>query len=168
MPARPVLLVPDSRLQEACAQVELFDDALRELIRDLEDTRAASAGCVGIAAPQIGAIVRVAIVDTSQHKKHGAHSQGHQVLVNPKLVESEGSSIGREGCLSLPDFTANVRRSERVRIEFQDENGVARSIESTGFEAVVLQHELDHLDGILFLDRVANLQTDVFPRKVRK
>ena len=168
MPVCPVLLVPDARLQEACAPVETFDDALRELIRDLEDTRAASPGCVGIAAPQIGAIVRVAIVDTSSHKKHGADSQGHQVLVNPKLVESEGGAIGREGCLSLPDFTANVRRSERVVVQFQDQNGEARSIESTGFEAVVLQHELDHLNGILFLDRVANLQTDVFPRKVRK
>ena len=168
MPARPVLLVPDARLKESCAPVEVFDDALREMIRDLEDTRAESPGCVGIAAPQIGAIVRVAIVDTSGHKKHGAVSQGRQVLVNPRLVESEGAEIGREGCLSLPDFTANVRRFERVRVEFQDESGAEQSIESTGFEAVVLQHELDHLDGILFLDRVANLQTDVFARKVRK
>lgn len=168
MPACPVLLVPDARLKEACAPVEVFDDALREMIRDLEDTRAQSPGCVGIAAPQISAMVRVAIVDTSQHKKHGSDSQGRQVLVNPRMVESEGASIGREGCLSLPDFTANVRRFERVRIEFQDAHGEPRSIESAGFEAVVLQHELDHLDGILFLDRVANLQTDVFPRKVRK
>lgn len=168
MPARPVLLVPDARLKQACARVEVFDDALRALICDLEDTRAASPGCVGIAAPQIGAMLRVAIVDISGHKKHGAESQGYQVLVNPKLVESEGGSIGREGCLSLPDFTANVRRFERVRIEFQDAHGEPQSIESSGFEAVVLQHELDHLDGILFLDRVANLQTDVFPRKVRK
>jgi len=168
MPARPVLLVPDSRLKQACARVELFDDALRDLIRDLEDTRAASPGCVGIAAPQIGAMLRLAIVDTSGHKKHGAASQGYQVLVNPRLVESEGAAVGREGCLSLPDFTANVRRFERVRIAFQDASGAEASIESEGFEAVVLQHELDHLDGILFLDRVANVQTDVFPRKVRK
>ena len=168
MPSRPVLLVPDARLKQACARVEIFDDSLRDLIRDLEDTRAENPGCVGIAAPQISAMIRVAIVDTSNHKKHGAVSQGHQVLVNPRLIESEGGAIGREGCLSLPDFTANVRRFERVKIEFQDENGDAQSIESDGFESVVLQHELDHLDGILFLDRVANLQTDVFPRKVRK
>lgn len=168
MPARPVLLVPDARLKQPGARVEIFGDALRNLVLDLEDTRAQSPGCVGIAAPQIGAMLRVAIVDTSGHKKHGALSQGHQVLVNPTLVESEGAAVGREGCLSLPDFTANVRRFERVRIEFQDQDGIAASIEAEGFEAVVLQHELDHLDGILFLDRVSNLQTDVFPRKVRK
>ncbi len=168
MPARPVLLVPDARLKQPCARVEVFDEALRELIRDLEETRAQSPGCVGIAAPQIGAMWRVAIVDTSGHKKHGAVSQGHKVLINPSLAQSEGEAVGREGCLSLPDFTANVRRFERVVVEFQDENGAEQSISASDFEAVVLQHELDHLDGILFLDRVANLQTDVFPRKVRK
>jgi peptide deformylase len=168
MPVRPVLLVPDPRLKQPCERVTSFDDALRDLVRDLEDTRAASPGCVGIAAPQIGAMVRVAIVDTSGHKKHGAVSQGHQVLVNPRLVEHEGEAVGREGCLSLPDFTANVRRWTRALVEFEDVEGATRRIESTDFEAVVLQHELDHLDGVLFLDRVANLQTDVFPRKVRK
>lgn len=168
MPARPVLLVPDPRLKQPCPPVERFDQALRDLVRDLEETRVASAGCVGIAAPQIGAMWRVVIVDTGGHKKHGAVSQGHQVLVNPKLIESEGASVGREGCLSLPDFTANVRRFERVVVEFQDESGGEQRIEARDFEAVVLQHELDHLDGILFLDRVANLQTDVFPRKVRR
>ncbi len=168
MPARSVLLVPDTRLKQACACVEVFDEALCELIRDLEDTRASSAGCVGIAAPQIGAMWRIAIVDTSGHKKHGVASQGYKVLVNPRLVKSQGEEVGREGCLSLPDFTANVRRFERVAVEYQDEHGTEQRIEAEGFESVVLQHELDHLDGILFLDRVANLQTDVFPRKVRR
>ena len=78
------------------------------------------------------------------------------------------SVMGREGCLSLPDFTANVRRALNVTIEFQDADGAWQSVQSSDFESVVLQHELDHLDGILFLDRVANLQTDVFARKVRK
>ena len=168
MPARPVLLVPDPRLKQPCAPVDSFGDTLRDLICDLEDTRAASVGCVGIAAPQVGAMLRVAIVDTSGHKKHGAASQGHKVLVNPRLVLGEGEALGREGCLSLPDFTANVHRFERVVVEHLDEHGAQQTIEAQNFEAVVIQHELDHLDGILFLDRVANLQTDVFPRKARK
>lgn len=168
MPIRPVLLVPDARLKTPCAQVEDFDEDLRELVRDLEDTMADNAGCVGVAACQIGAMLRVAIVDTSFHRKHGALSQGRFILVNPRLVRQSGAAVGREGCLSLPDFTANVQRSEEVSVEYQDMGGEHRVLDSSGFEAVALQHEIDHLDGILFLDRVSNLQTDLFPRKVKK
>lgn len=165
MPVRPVLLVPDARLKERCAEVENFDDALRELVRDLEDTMQASPGCVGIAACQIGAMQRVAIVDTSVHRKHGAASQGRFIIINPKILAKRGESMGREGCLSLPDFTANVMRAVEVDVEYSDINGERHFVTCTDFEAVAMQHEIDHLDGILFLDRVANLKTDVFPRK---
>lgn len=166
MAVREVLLVPDPRLKIVCAPVEKFDEALRETIRDLEETRAASPGCVGIAASQIGVLQRVAMVDTSLHKKYGALSQGHLVLINPAITAHEGERLGREGCLSLPDFTANVRRAERIHVEYSDESGNRCHLTAEGFEAVVIQHEIDHLDGVLFLDRVANLGTDVFPRKV--
>ncbi len=165
MPIRPVLLVPDARLKQRCAPVEHFDDALRQIVADLDDTIQSHAGCVGAAACQIGAMRRVAIVDTRPHKKHGPLSQGRIVLINPVITAQHGEKVGREGCLSLPDFTANVRRSELVEVRFQDENGQARTMHSSDFEAVAIQHEVDHLDGILFLDRVANLNTDVFPRK---
>jgi peptide deformylase len=164
---RPVLLVPDPRLKEVCAPVEHFDDALRELVRDLEDTRAASPACVGIAASQIGAMFRVAIVDTSGHKKFGAASHGHMVMINPVITARSGERLGREGCLSLPDFTANVSRAMQIRVRYQDETGAWHELQTEDFEAVVVQHELDHLDGILFLDRVANLATDVFRRKAK-
>ncbi len=162
---RSVLLVPDARLKEVCAPVEIFGEALRELVRDLEDTRAASPACVGIAASQIGAMRRVAIVDTSQHKKFADASHGHMVMVNPVIVARDGERLGREGCLSLPDFTANVRRAMQITVRYFDEHGAEHTLETEDFEAVVVQHELDHLDGILFLDRVANLATDVFRRK---
>jgi peptide deformylase len=165
MAIREVLLVPDARLKQACAEVEDFDDALRELICDLEDTRAASPGCVGIAAPQIGAMQRVAIVDTSGHKKFGAQSSGYKVLVNPVITRREGERLGREGCLSLPDFTANVKRAMRVSVEYSTPEGERETFTVEDFEAVVVQHEIDHLNGVLFLDRVANLATDVFARK---
>lgn len=165
MAVKEVLLVPDARLKKVCAPVEDFDDELRDLIRDLEDTRKANTGCVGIAACQIGVLRRVAIVDTSAHKKFGAQSSGHLVLVNPKILARGGERLWREGCLSLPDFTANVRRALRVEIEYFDEKGGRRNLTAEDFEAVVIQHELDHLDGVLFLDRVANLSTDVFARK---
>lgn len=168
MPLRPIVLVPDARLKTPCDVVVDFGESLREIVRDLEDTLAENVGCVGIASCQIGAMQRVTIVDTSIHRKHGAVSQGRFVLVNPRIVAQNGESVGREGCLSLPDFTANVARATEVTVEYQDLNGEHRVLVARDYEAVVLQHEIDHLNGILFLDRVSNLQTDVFPRKVRK
>ncbi|HEX8552052.1 MAG TPA: peptide deformylase [Abditibacteriaceae bacterium] len=162
---RPVLLVPDARLKTPCTPVVDFGDALQNLIRDLEDTIADNTGCVGAAACQIGEMWRVAIVDTSGHRKFGAESSGRMVLINPRIVEKHGERVGREGCLSLPDFTANVRRAEEIVVEWQDETGAPQRREASGFEAVAIQHEVDHCDGILFLDRVSNLNTDVFPRK---
>lgn len=165
MPARSVLLVPDSRLKQCCQPVTDFDEALHALLQDLEDTMLAHPGCVGIAACQIGVLQRVALVDTSGHRKHGAASQGRMTLINPTIEMRKGEWLGREGCLSLPDFTANVRRSDAVEVVFQDRFGQACRVKAMEFEAVAIQHEVDHLDGILFLDRVANLATDVFPRK---
>ena len=168
MPLRPIVLVPDERLKTPCETVTEFGDVLREVVRDLEDTLADNVGCVGIAACQIGVMQRVTIVDTSIHRKHGAASQGRFVLVNPRITEQSGESVGREGCLSLPDFTANVARATEVTVEYQDLSGEHRVLEARDFEAVAMQHEIDHLGGILFLDRVSNLTTDVFPRKVKK
>ena len=162
---RPVLLVPDARLSQPCAPVTRFDQELRALALDLEETMRAGRGSVGIAASQVGEMVRVCVVDTSGHRKFGAQSQGFFVLVNPLIVAREGERTGREGCMSLPDFTANVSRAQRVVVTYQDVNGVAREIICDDFEAVAMQHEIDHLDGIMFLERVNNLRTDVFPRK---
>ena len=161
---RPIIYVPDQRLTTPCAPATQFGVALRELARDLEETMRAGRGSVGVAAPQIGAMTRVAIVDTSGHRKFGAQSQGLFALVNPQIVHREGERVGREGCMSLPDFTANVRRAQTVTVNYYDLDGNARTVTCHDFEAVAMQHEIDHLDGILFLDRVSNLQTDVFPR----
>jgi peptide deformylase len=165
---RPILLMPDPRLKQRCPDQKYFDGLFAAMLADLEDTRQAAPGCVGIAAPQIGEMTRVAIVDTSFHKKHGAQSSGRLVLVNPVITQQDGEWLGREGCLSLPDFTANVRRAAQIEVQYFDEQGNLQTLSASEFEAVAIQHEIDHLDGLLFLDRVANLQTDVFPRKVRK
>lgn len=165
MAVREVLLVPDARLKKSCERVESFDESLQQIIEDLEDTRCASPGCVGIAAPQIGVLQRIAIVDTSGHKKYGEVSSGYFVMINPVIVRAEGERLGREGCLSLPDFTANVRRAFEVEVEYSTPKGKLEKLIAEDFEAVVIQHEVDHLNGILFLDRVANLATDVFARK---
>jgi peptide deformylase len=131
---------------------------------DLVDTMRANVKCVGLAAPQIDHLVRVVAVDVSEHPRATRH-HGLLVLVNPIVVLTSGSEVAREGCLSIPDLTANVRRATHVTIEALTPDGTERRIATEGFEARCLLHELDHLDGVLFLDRVDSLATDVFRRK---
>ncbi|PQV64137.1 peptide deformylase [Abditibacterium utsteinense] len=165
---RDIIFVPDKRLNTPCERVTHFDESLRELAQDLEETMRGGVGSVGVAAPQIGAMQCVTVVDTSNHRKFGADSQGFFTLINPCIIAREGERMGREGCMSLPDFTANVRRAARVLVRFQDLQAEWKEVWCEDFEAVAMQHEIDHLDGILFLDRVSNLQTDVFPRKANR
>ncbi len=167
MAVRPVILYPDARLKTPCVAVDAVDARIRAAAQDLLDTMdAGPPRTVGIAAPQIGVMERVTIVDTSRNPKYPA-AHGLLVLVNPQIVAHDGEQFFREGCLSLPDYTANIRRHQNITVEALDLDGQPVCIESDGFEAVVLQHEIDHLDGILFLDRVANVKTDLFRRKPR-
>jgi peptide deformylase len=128
--------------------------------RDLLDTMRAHPGCVGLAAPQLGELVRVVTVDVSGHPKAPPGHHGELVLVNPRVVHAEGAHVAREGCLSIPHLTANVRRATRIVVAAGEQR-----IEAEAFEARCLLHEIDHLDGILFLDRVDSLATDVFRRR---
>ena len=131
------------------------------VIADLLDTMRGLGHCVGIAAPQIGELVRVAVVDCTGHPK-APESHGELILVNPVIVAASGSKVGREGCLSIPELTGNVRRATHITVEAE-----GLRVEAEGFEARAIQHEIDHLDGLLFLDRVESLESDVFPRKQR-
>jgi len=131
------------------------------VIADLLDTMRSFGHCVGIAAPQIGELVRVAVVDCSGHPKAPAN-HGELVLVDPVIVAASGSKVGREGCLSIPELTGNVRRATHITVEAE-----GLRVEAEGFEARAIQHEIDHLDGLLFLDRVESLESDVFQRKRR-
>ena len=131
------------------------------VIADLLDTMRGFGHCVGIAAPQIGESVRVAVVDVSGHRKALSH-HGELVLVNPVIVAAEGVEVGREGCLSIPELTGDVRRATHVTVQAE-----GLRIDAEGFEARALQHEIDHLDGLLFLDRVESLEADVFRRMRR-
>jgi peptide deformylase len=155
---RKVLLYPSSVLKEVAPPAQEAD--AKRIAADLVDTMRAHERCSGIAAPQIGELARVAVVDVSDHPR-AETSNGLLLLVNPVIVSREGSEIGREGCLSIPDLTGNVRRAVRIVVEH-----AAGRVESEGFEARCIQHELDHLDGILFLDRVESLADDVFRRRV--
>ena len=133
----------------------------RHVILDLTDTLRVQPGGIGIAAPQIGYSVRIAMVDVTKKDPH----KKRLILINPEIIKGEGEWCGREGCMSVPDYTGNVKRLQRIRMRWQDENGALREMETEGIEAVCIQHEIDHLNGILFLDRVSSLARDVFRRK---
>ncbi len=159
-----ILTYPDERLERIAQPVEHFDDALRAFIADLEETMRAGPGGVGIAAPQAGRAERIVIVDVSSKPKIKHH--GRLVLVNPEITHWEGFVVGREGCMSVPDYTGNVIRAERITLEAFDESGAALHYEFEGYEARAVQHEIDHLDGLLFLDRLVSRRNDLFRRKV--
>jgi peptide deformylase len=154
---RDVLLYPDPRLKEVALPAQASE--IDAIAGDLIETMRSFERCVGIAAPQIAVPARVAVVDVSDHPK-AETSSGLIVLANPRVVETHGAEVGREGCLSLPEVTANVRRPTAIVVEH-----AGGRLESAGFEARCVLHELDHLDGILFLDRVDSLVDDVFRRR---
>ena len=160
-----ILTLPDDRLKQESEPVAEFDDALRAFIDDLEETRLNGPAAVGIAAPQVGCFRRVVILDCSATRKP-VPNHGRLVLVNPEITHWEGYEMGREGCLSVPDYTGNVIRATRIRLTANDPDGVPLEFDMEGYEARAAQHEIDHLDGMLFVDRVVSRRTDLFKRQV--
>lgn len=161
MPALSIRVYPDPILRRKALPIHKLTPKVIALAHDLVGAMRAAPHTIGLAAPQIGLSLRLIAVDVSA-KEQG---NGMVVLVNPSVTEGRGGKIVREGCLSLPDYTGNVRRYEEVTVEGLDLKGAAVRISARGLEAVCLQHEIDHLDGILFIDRVESLATDIFRRK---
>ena len=162
---RPVLRLPERVLKKRAEDVAGGD--VQSLVDDLIETMRASPACVGLAAPQVGVLQRVIVVDVTGHPKTKT-CHGLVALVDPSIVDSSGKDSGREGCMSVPDLTANVTRSKRVAVSGTLPDGSRAVIVTDGFEARAFQHEIDHLDGMLILDRVASLATDVFRRQTYK
>ena len=158
-----VLQYPDLRLKQVSAPVIAFDAALHAFLADLESTMRAGPGSVGIAAPQVNHLLRIVIVDVSSKPNISQH--GCLRLVNPEIVQRAGEVKGREGCMSVPDYTGSVLRAQSVRVRAQDANGQWSEFDCEGYEARAVQHEIDHLDGLLFLDRVVSPRHDLFRRK---
>ncbi|MGB3400649.1 MAG: peptide deformylase [Candidatus Deferrimicrobiaceae bacterium] len=162
----PILQFPDPRLKETSPPVTGVTADVSAFIDDLLETMRASPGCVGIAAPQVGMASRIIVVDVSAHQRGGEEeNHGLLVLVNPEILAMGGKQLVREGCMSVPDYTANVQRAQWVLVDALDREGKQTILEAIGFEAVAIQHEVDHLDGYLFLDRVSSIKTDLFRRK---
>ena len=164
MAIRPILHYPHPTLKSESAPVAPADAAAQAVVQDLLDTLAASPG-VALAAPQIGSPLRVIVVDVSRKKGETGH--GLIVMINPVILALEGRKILREGCLSVPDYTGNVLRHEQAVVEGLAPDGRVLTLSTSGFEALAFQHEVDHLNGLLFLDRIQSLSTDLFRRKTQ-
>ncbi len=164
MPVRPVLTLPAPVLTCRARPVGSIDDEARALAVDLIDTMKVSPGCVGLAAPQIGVGLRAFVVDVTGHRK-AQSCHGTFVLFDPVVDSASDLQPAREGCMSVPDLTGDVRRASQVVVSGIDPQGVRRTLHVDAFEARAVLHEIDHLDGLVFLDRVAGPHA-VFPRKV--
>ena len=160
----PVRRFPDPVLSGVCAPIGELDDTARQLGQDLLETMRGSAHSVGVAAPQIGVARRAFCVDVTGHPK-AQSCHGEIVLFDPVVVSTEGSDVGREGCMSVPDLTGDVRRATTLVVRGLGLDGEERTLHVDAFEARAVQHELDHLDGLLFLDRVV-ARDRIFRRRV--
>ncbi len=165
---RPVLQYPDPLLARKCEPVQEINDEIRSLVQDMLDTLR-TVGGVGIAAPQIGVLKRVVLIDVSLEKEGDDIPQDFRVFVNPvvtvldpKLHEED------EGCLSVPDLRAKVKRPRRVALDAVDLDGKPVHIEGGGYYGACMQHETDHLDGKLFIDRISFLKRSLYDKKIRK
>lgn len=164
-----IITYPDVRLKQVADEVKIFDTKLVGFIQDMEETMGAGPGGVGIAATQVGVMQRIVIVDVSNYPRlKNAKHHGHLILINPEIIDWQGMKKGREGCMSVPDFTGNVIRAENIILNALDENGTQHEYVMEGFEARAVQHEIDHLDGLLFLDRLVSRRNDLFKRKSNK
>lgn len=160
---RPILRYGERPLHETAANVTAFDDTLQRLIDDMIDTMYAAPG-IGLAATQIGVPRRVFVIDLSVGRDRNALI----VMVNPAFVEREGTQLEEEGCLSAPGFNATVVRPQRATLKGLDRDGCERSIAGEGLLARAFQHEMDHLDGIVFIDRLRGIKRDMIVRKIGK
>ncbi len=163
MAPRALVKYPDPGLQESCADVAEFDEELRRLADDMIETMRAESG-IGLAAPQVGQQVRLTVIDLSG----GSDPEQLIRLVNPRVEEEEGEIREEEGCLSFPDIILAVPRPARVRVSGRDLEGNDVEIEAEGLLARCLHHEIDHLNGVLFIDRVSPLKRDMTRRRIAK
>ncbi|MHC8507845.1 MAG: peptide deformylase [Rhodospirillales bacterium] len=160
----PIIVAPDPFLKQIAAPVEAVDDALRTLMDDMLETMYAAPG-IGLAAPQVGVSKRVLVVDPSRTKDPNQPLK----MVNPEIIEaSEDARINEEGCLSLPANYAEVERPDRVTVRYLDETGAQKEIRAEGLLSTCVQHEIDHLDGILFVDHISSLKRNIILRRLRK
>jgi peptide deformylase len=165
MALREIVKFPDPRLKEVSKPVGDADDALRELAQDMIDVMYDEPG-IGLAAPQVGASIRMFVIDTAWSDE--GVGRNPIVVLNPEISDREDKIIWEEGCLSVPDYSANVERDAKITLRGTDLDGNPIEEHAEGLRAVCIQHEVDHLDGILFIDRISRLKRSLYVKKRKK
>jgi peptide deformylase len=165
MALREIKKYPDPVLKQKTSRVECIDGSLDCLIEDMVETMHAAPG-VGLAANQVGVGLQIAVIDLSSRDEEEQHPL--LVLINPEMLSMEGSVVEEEGCLSIPDYVENVKRATKVKVRAQDRTGKTFELEAEGLLAKALQHEIDHLNGLLYIDRLSPLKRNVFKRRYQK
>jgi peptide deformylase len=166
MTIRPIRTYPDPLLRTKTARVEKIDKTLERLIDDMLATMHAAPG-VGLAANQVGVSLQLAVIDLSKREDE-EQCRPPLVIINPEIVRQEGSVSEEEGCLSIPDYSDTVKRAAKVKVHALDRSGKSFELEADGLLAKALQHEIDHLNGVLFVDRLSPLKKSIFKRRFRK
>jgi len=161
----PILTYPDKRLRQVSQPVGEIDDKIRKLAADMAETMYDAPG-VGLAAPQVGEAIRLVLVDVAAREDEG--SRDLKVFINPEILEAEGEQVGEEGCLSVREYSAPVSRAMKIKVRAMNLDGETVEFEAEEFFARVLQHELDHLDGKLFIDRISPLRRAMYKKKLKK
>jgi peptide deformylase len=163
MTIRTILEFPNPVLRQKAKPIAVFNEGLKALVKDMTETMYDAPG-IGLAAPQVGKSIQLIIVDVAKIEEE----QEVLVMINPLIIDQEGSQVDEEGCLSVIELTANVKRYQKVTVSFQDLDGEPKEITAEDRFAVVLQHEIDHLHGILFLDHLSALKRTLYKKKVQK
>lgn len=164
MAIRKIIEYPESLLRLNARKVETFDDDLKLLVEDMAETMWDAPG-VGLAAPQIAQSVRVIVVDVTEPEDE---EKKYMALINPEILDREGKQVDEEGCLSVPEITAQVERYKKVTVHYQMEDGTEKQLTTEDRFAVVLQHEIDHLNGVLFIDHLSPLKRNLYKKKRKK
>ncbi|MEP3279506.1 MAG: peptide deformylase [Stappiaceae bacterium] len=164
MSKREIVLLPDPVLRQVCQPIETVDDEIRQLADDMLETMYDAPG-IGLAAIQIAVAKRMLVLDVAKEEE----PENPMVFINPEIVwQSEDTSVYQEGCLSIPEFFEDVERPTSIGVTFQDRDGEKREIEADGLLATCLQHEIDHLNGVLFIDHISKLKRDRVVKKFTK
>lgn len=164
MTIKPLIILPDPLLREHSKPVERVDDGIRKFARDMLDTMYDAPG-IGLAAIQVGEPIRMLVIDLAKEGEDPAP----RIVINPEIVASgEERSVYEEGCLSIPDYYAEVERPATVKVKYLDEHGKQQEVDADGLLATCLQHEIDHLNGVLFIDYISKLKRDMVVRKFKK
>ena len=160
---RDILIWPDPLLKKKSKEVTKFDAELHRLLDDMAETMYAADG-VGLAAPQVGVLLRILVIDASPREE----GQGLVEVINPVILHGDGEVLYNEGCLSLPGEAEEVRRFENVQVRYQDRTGKAHTVAADGLLGIAFQHEMDHLEGVLFVDRISALKRELIKRRMKK